>query len=76
MKNMIQPKFYIGRRDNRWDPYPSQEPEQPIAHDWHGFWAKDSKGNWFKAPVSYILVREISEEEALRDSRYAFNVGS
>lgn len=71
--DMIDPKFYIGRRDTRWDPYPSQEPEQPIAHDWYGFWAKDIKGQWFKAPESYVLIRQISEQEAIDDPRHAFS---
>jgi len=61
---MIDPKFYIARRDTRWDVYPQQQPEEVVAHDWWGFWSKDANGNWFKTPTSYVLVREISEQEA------------
>jgi len=58
-------KFYIGRRDTRWDVYPGEEPEKVVAHDWHGFWEKDSNGTWFKTPASYVLVRQIAEAEAV-----------
>lgn len=61
---MIRPKFYIGRRDTRWDVYPQAEPEQVVAHDWHGYWAKTPDGQWFMSPASYNLIREISEAEA------------
>ena len=61
---MPDAKFYIGRRDTRWDPYPQQEPEEIIAHDWHGFWAKTADGRWFKSPASYIRIREITPTEA------------
>lgn len=61
---MIRPKFYLARRDTRWDPYPSQEPVKAVALDWHGYWERDAKIGWFKTPVSYVVVREISKDEA------------
>ena len=61
---MIRPKFYIGRRDTRWDVYPNQEPEQFVAHDYNGFWAIHD-GTWFKSPTSYVLIREITEQEVV-----------
>jgi hypothetical protein len=61
---MIRPKFYIARRDTRWDVYPQKQPEEIVAHDWHGFWAKGRDGQWFKTPTSYVLQREITEAEA------------
>ena len=64
-KTMLNPKFYIGHRDTRWDPYPQQEPEKVVAHDWNGFWDFDAKVGWFPTPVSYNLGREITEAEAL-----------
>lgn len=63
-KQMINPKFFLARRDTRWDPYPSEEPIKAVALDWHGFWERDSQGNWFKTPVSYNRIREISGPEA------------
>ena len=63
---MIDPKFYIARRDTRWDVYPSREPEKAIAFDWKGFWEQYEPGLWFYNPyTSYNLCREISEEEAV-----------
>lgn len=61
---MLRPKFYLARRDTRWDPYPAQEPIEVVAHDWNGFWAYDRKAGWFKTPTSYNLQREISKLEA------------
>lgn len=61
---MIRPKFYLARRDTRWDPYPSQEPIKAVALDWHGYWERWTDGKWFKTPVSYVLVKEITEDEA------------
>lgn len=61
---MIRPKFYIGRRDTRWDVYPQPEPEQVVAHDASGFWAKTKDGRWYKSPASFHMLHEISEEEA------------
>lgn len=61
---MIDPKFYLGRRDTRWDVYPQKEPLVVVAHDWHGFWARTADGQWFKSPTSYVLQREITEQEA------------
>lgn len=63
--DMIQPKFYIARRNTRWDVYPQREPEVAIAHDWHGFWALTLNGEWFKDPTSYDLGREVAEAEAI-----------
>jgi hypothetical protein len=61
---MIDPKFYVARRDTRWDVYPQREPPEIVAHDWYGFWAKTTDGQWFKTPTAYVLLREISEAEA------------
>ena len=63
-KMMPDAKFYLARRDNRWDPYPAREPVEAVALDWHGFWGRDPKVGWFKTPVSYVRVREITEQEA------------
>lgn len=57
-------RFYIGRIDTRWHVYPAQEPEVVVAHDWRGFYGRTASGEWFKSPVSYILVREITKAEA------------
>jgi hypothetical protein len=59
-------KFYVARRDTRWDVYPQREPEQVVAHDWHGFWAWSAGGFWFKTPASFVFIREITKQEALR----------
>lgn len=61
---MLRPKFFLARRDTRWDVYPNREPVKAVAQDWHGFWERDAKGNWFKTPVSYVCLEEISEQEA------------
>lgn len=63
--DMIQPKFYIARRNTRWDVYPQREPEVAVAHDCHGFWSLTLAGEWFKDPTSYDLGREITEAEAV-----------
>ena len=60
---MIRPKFYIARRDTRWDVYPQQQPSVVVAHDYSGFWARTRDGLWFKSPSSYNLQREITEHE-------------
>lgn len=58
-------KFYVARRDTRWDVYPQRQPEEVVAHDWHGFWSRSKvTGEWFKTPTSYVLEREITREEA------------
>lgn len=58
-------KFYIGRRDTRWDVYPQREPEVAVAHDWHGFWLFSREGGfWFKAPGSYVLGQQTTKAEA------------
>ena len=67
--DMIQPKFYIARRNTRWDVYPQREPEVAVAHDYHGFWALTLTGEWFKTPTSYDLGREITEAEAVEFHR-------
>jgi hypothetical protein len=61
---MTHPKFYLARRDTRWDIYPQQEPLKAVAHDWHGFWERDAQVGWFKTPTSYVLAKEITEDEA------------
>lgn len=61
---MLRPKFYLARRDTRWDVYPQQEPVKAIAHDWYGFWDRTEDGKWFKTPESYVLLKEITEAEA------------
>lgn len=61
---MIRPRYYVGKRDTRWDVYPQVQPEQVVAHDCHGFWAKAENGSWYKSPASYCLLREITEQEA------------
>jgi len=61
---MINPKFYLARRNTRWDVYPSEQPVKAVAHDWHGFWERTVNGEWFKTPTSYDYVREITEDEA------------
>lgn len=63
--DMIQPKFYIARRNTRWDVYPQRQPEVAVAHDWHGFWSLALTGEWFKTPTSYDLGREVTEAEAI-----------
>lgn len=63
-RTMIDPKYYVARRDTRWDVYPQQEPEVVVAHDWWGFWERAPQGFWFQTPRSFVLVREISEQEA------------
>jgi len=62
---MINPKFYVARRDTRWDVYPQREPETVVARDWHGFWAYAPGVGWFKSPASYVTFQEITEAEAL-----------
>lgn len=61
---MIRPKYYLARRDTRWDVYPAQQPLKAVALDWHGFWERAADGRWFKTPTSYILASEISEQDA------------
>lgn len=61
---MIRPKFYMARRDTRWDPYPQRESERPVAHDYYGFWALSADRQWFKSCAGYVLLREITREEA------------
>lgn len=61
----INPKFYVARRDTRWDVYPQREPAVIIAHDWNGFWGRvPETGEWFKHPASFNFVKEITEAEA------------
>lgn len=60
----VRPKFYLGTRDTRWDPYPQREPVRAIAHDYQGFWERNNRGEWFKTPVSYNFSKEITEKEA------------
>lgn len=72
MRMMKDAKFYVARRDTRWDVYPQREPEVFVAHDWHGFWALTDDGEWFKTPTSYVLIRQIDDakeglEAFLRD---------
>lgn len=64
-KMMPDRKFYLARRDTRWDVYPQREPLEAVAHDWHGFWALTKDGEWFKTPTSYVMGREVTEAEAL-----------
>lgn len=61
---MPDAKFYLARRDTRWDVYPQREPLEPIAHDWYGFWARDPVVGWYKTPRSYVYEREITKAEA------------
>lgn len=78
--NMIRPKFYLARRDTRWDVYPQKEPLQIVAHDWNGFWGRveDVAGatghGWFKHPASFVLCREITQEEAERAAPFASEI--
>jgi len=64
MNTMIRPKFYIARRDTRWDVYPQREPEEVVAYDYYGFWKRSADGTWFQSPASYVFVREIGIVEA------------
>ena len=57
-------KFYVARRDTRWDVYPQLEPQQVVAHDWRGFYQISAEGKWFLTPTSFNLEREISATEA------------
>lgn len=57
-------RFWIGSRDTRWDVYPCREPEEVVAHDWNGFYARTASGEWFKSPASYVFHREITKAEA------------
>ena len=61
---MIQPKFYVARRNTRWDVYPQREPTQVVAHDYWGFWAYDREAGWYKTPTSFDFEREITKDEA------------
>jgi hypothetical protein len=64
IEKMIRPKFYLARRDTRWDVYPQREPLEIVAHDYYGFWARSDKGFWFKSPTSYVLQEQITEDGA------------
>jgi len=61
---MIRPKFYVARRDTRWDVCPSEEPKKVIAFDYNGYWDYAPIVGWFKTPTCYNFVREITKEEA------------
>lgn len=63
-EGMIKPRFWIGRRDTRWDVYPQQEPQQIVAHDCHGYWEYSTNGFWFRTPRAFNFEREISRAEA------------
>jgi len=74
---MKDAKFYVARRDTRWDPYPARHAEVAVAHDWHGFWQYDPKVGWFRSPVSFHFVRSITRAEAEAfENRDAFAVAS
>lgn len=61
-------RFYMGRRDTRWDVYPQREPLEVVAFDWYGCCLRTPEGVWFRSPVAYVLVREISKAEAEGDA--------
>ena len=62
---MPDAKFYLARRDTRWDVYPGREQIEAVAHDWYGFWSFDAaNGFWWKTPTSYVLENEITKSEA------------
>ena len=61
----IQRKFYLARRDTRWDVYPQAQPLEAIAYDYEGFYAQMQPGVWYATPTSYVLDREVTEAEAI-----------
>ncbi len=61
---MPDAKFYIGRRDTRWDVYPQREPSEAVGHDYWGFWTIGKSGEWFLTPTSYVFEREVTKAEA------------
>lgn len=66
---MIRPRFFIGRRDTRWDVYPQQEPTVGVALDYYGFWAWSPEVGWFKSPASYVTFEEVTEADAIAATR-------
>jgi hypothetical protein len=69
MKTMMpDAKFYIARRDTRWDVYPQTQPEEIVAYDWYGCWKQRADGSgWYLTPTSYVLVREITDTDTLKE---------
>ena len=61
---MPDARFYLAKRDTRWDVYPNRPPIEAVAHDWYGFWARSPEVGWFKTPTSYVLIQEITQAEA------------
>lgn len=63
--DMVRPKFYLARIDTRWHVYPQRQPLVAVALDYRGYWAFSKHGFWYKAPVSYNLEKEVTEERAV-----------
>jgi hypothetical protein len=58
-------RFWLARRDTRWDVYPSQQPLTVCAHDWWGFWALSEQGFWYYcSATSFRFQQEITREQA------------